>query len=81
MQTGTPRESNPQPKPIFSPRVLFRVNHSNNAIVKPPEMTPQAAAKELESVMRRVREAQSTIAAAIEPGTTRPPDLVHWQCD
>lgn len=32
-------------------------------------MTPQAAAKELESVMKRVREAQSTIAAAIEPGT------------
>lgn len=32
-------------------------------------MTPQAAAKELENVMRRVREAQSTIAAAIEPGT------------
>lgn len=31
-------------------------------------MTPQAAAKELESVMKRVREAQSTIAAAIEPG-------------
>ncbi len=48
----------------------FRVNHSNNAIVKPPELTPQAAAKELESVMKRVREAQSTIAAAIEPGTT-----------
>lgn len=48
----------------------FRVNHSNNAIVKPPELTPQAAAKELESVMKRVREAQCTIAAAIEPGTT-----------
>lgn len=48
----------------------FRVNHSNNAIVKPPELTPQAAAKELEIVMKRVREAQSTIAAAIEPGTT-----------
>lgn len=47
----------------------IRVNHSNNAIVKPPELTPQAAAKELESVMKRVREAQSTIAAAIEPGT------------
>lgn len=46
----------------------IRVNHSNNAIVKPPELTPQAAAKELESVMKRVREAQSTIAAAIEPG-------------
>lgn len=49
--------------------VCFRINHSNNAIVKPPELTPQAAAKELESVMKRVREAQSTIAAAIEPGT------------
>lgn len=48
--------------------MCFRINHSNNAIVKPPEMTPQAAAKELESVMKRVREAQSTIAAAIEPG-------------
>lgn len=48
----------------------FRVNHSNNAIVKPPELTPQAAAKELESVMKRVREAQSTIAAAIDlPGS------------
>lgn len=36
--------------------------------MKPPELTPQAAAKELEDVMKRVREAQSTIAAAIEPG-------------
>uniref|UniRef100_A0A8D2KTL8 Splicing regulatory glutamine/lysine-rich protein 1 n=3 Tax=Varanus komodoensis TaxID=61221 RepID=A0A8D2KTL8_VARKO len=45
----------------------FRINHSNNAIVKPPEMTPQAAAKELEEVMKRVREAQSFISAAIEP--------------
>ncbi|KAJ0057572.1 hypothetical protein NL108_009345 [Boleophthalmus pectinirostris] len=51
---------------MFGDRPL-KVNHSNNAIVKPPEMTPQAAAKELENVMRRVREAQSTIAAAIEP--------------
>ncbi|KAE8285315.1 Splicing regulatory glutamine/lysine-rich protein 1 [Larimichthys crocea] len=51
---------------MFGDRPL-KVNHSNNAIVKPPEMTPQAAAKELESVMKRVREAQSTIAAAIEP--------------
>lgn len=31
-------------------------------------MTPQAAAKELEDVMKRVREAQSSIAAAIDPG-------------
>lgn len=52
-------------QPFF---ILFRINHSNNAIVKPPELTPQAAAKELEDVMKKVREAQSTIAAAIEPG-------------
>lgn len=51
---------------MFGDRPL-KVNHSNNAIVKPPELTPQAAAKELESVMKRVREAQSTIAAAIDP--------------
>lgn len=51
---------------MFGDRPL-KVNHSNNAIVKPPELTPQAAAKELETVMKRVREAQSTIAAAIEP--------------
>ncbi|XP_069557010.1 splicing regulatory glutamine/lysine-rich protein 1 isoform X1 [Brachyistius frenatus] len=54
---------------MFGDRPL-KVNHSNNAIVKPPEMTPQAAAKELENVMKRVREAQSTIAAAIEPAET-----------
>ncbi|KAM9735178.1 splicing regulatory glutamine/lysine-rich protein 1 isoform 5-T6 [Menidia menidia] len=54
---------------MFGDRPL-KVNHSNNAIVKPPELTPQAAAKELESVMKRVREAQSTIAAAIEPAET-----------
>lgn len=56
----------------------FRVNHSNNAIVKPPELTPQAAAKELENVMKRVREAQSTIAAAIEPGATCQPPYIHY---
>uniref|UniRef100_A0AAY5JXF2 Splicing regulatory glutamine/lysine-rich protein 1 n=1 Tax=Esox lucius TaxID=8010 RepID=A0AAY5JXF2_ESOLU len=53
---------------MFGDRPL-KINHSNNAIVKPPELTPQAAAKELEDVMKRVREAQSTIAAIIvEPG-------------
>ncbi|XP_064413990.1 splicing regulatory glutamine/lysine-rich protein 1 isoform X2 [Latimeria chalumnae] len=53
---------------MFGDRPL-KINHSNNAIVKPPEMTPQAAAKELEEVMKRVREAQSFISAAIEPET------------
>lgn len=51
---------------MFGDRPL-KINHSNNAIVKPPELTPQAAAKELEDVMKKVREAQSTIAAAIDP--------------
>lgn len=51
---------------MFGDRPL-KINHSNNAIVKPPELTPQAAAKELEDVMKKVREAQSTIAASIEP--------------
>ncbi|XP_026881177.2 splicing regulatory glutamine/lysine-rich protein 1 isoform X2 [Electrophorus electricus] len=55
---------------MFGDRAL-KINHSNNAIVKPPELTPQAAAKELEDVMKRVREAQSTIAAAIEPGESK----------
>ncbi|XP_012720894.2 splicing regulatory glutamine/lysine-rich protein 1 isoform X2 [Fundulus heteroclitus] len=55
---------------MFGDRPL-KVNHSNNAIVKPPELTPQAAAKELENVMKRVREAQSTIAAAIEPAESK----------
>ncbi|XP_068429936.1 splicing regulatory glutamine/lysine-rich protein 1 isoform X2 [Clinocottus analis] len=55
---------------MFGDRPL-KVNHSNNAIVKPPEMTPQAAAKELETVMKRVREAQFTIAAAIEPADVK----------
>ncbi|XP_068279041.1 splicing regulatory glutamine/lysine-rich protein 1-like [Nyctibius grandis] len=52
---------------MFGERPL-KINHSNNAIVKPPEMTLQAAAKELEEVMKkRVREAQSFISAAVEP--------------
>ncbi|TRY77493.1 hypothetical protein DNTS_025271 [Danionella cerebrum] len=58
---------------LFGDRPL-KINHSNNAIVKPPELTPQAAAKELEDVMKRVREAQSTIAAAIEPEIGLPRD-------
>ncbi|XP_063819376.1 splicing regulatory glutamine/lysine-rich protein 1 isoform X2 [Pseudophryne corroboree] len=56
---------------MFGDRPL-KINHSNNAIVKPPELTPQAAAKELEEVMKRVREAQSLISEAIEPETGKP---------
>ncbi|XP_068033741.1 splicing regulatory glutamine/lysine-rich protein 1-like isoform X6 [Anomalospiza imberbis] len=65
-------DQNSVPRAIAFNGVMFgdrplKINHSNNAIVKPPEMTPQAAAKELEEVMKRVREAQSFISAAIEP--------------
>ncbi|XP_073536321.1 splicing regulatory glutamine/lysine-rich protein 1 [Phyllobates terribilis] len=56
---------------MFGDRPL-KINHSNNAIVKPPELTPQAAAKELEEVMKRVREAQSLISEAIEPEPVLP---------
>ncbi|KAM4050373.1 splicing regulatory glutamine/lysine-rich protein 1 isoform 1-T1 [Anomaloglossus baeobatrachus] len=59
---------------MFGDRPL-KINHSNNAIVKPPEMTPQAAAKELEEVMKRVREAQSLISEAIEPETGLPIEI------
>ncbi|XP_063310152.1 splicing regulatory glutamine/lysine-rich protein 1 isoform X4 [Pelobates fuscus] len=60
---------------MFGDRPL-KINHSNNAIVKPPELTPQAAAKELEEVMKRVREAQSLISEAIEPETGKPVEKV-----
>ncbi|KAM8960850.1 splicing regulatory glutamine/lysine-rich protein 1 [Pelodytes ibericus] len=60
---------------VFGDRPL-KINHSNNAIVKPPELTPQAAAKELEEVMKRVREAQSLISEAIEPETGKPIEKV-----
>ncbi|XP_075038761.1 splicing regulatory glutamine/lysine-rich protein 1 isoform X3 [Mixophyes fleayi] len=60
---------------MFGDRPL-KINHSNNAIVKPPELTPQAAAKELEEVMKRVREAQSLISEAIEPETGKPVEKI-----
>ncbi|KAM5193220.1 splicing regulatory glutamine/lysine-rich protein 1 isoform 1-T1 [Mantella aurantiaca] len=60
---------------MFGDRPL-KINHSNNAIVKPPELTPQAAAKELEEVMKRVREAQSLISEAIEPDPAKPVEKV-----
>ncbi|XP_040195990.1 splicing regulatory glutamine/lysine-rich protein 1 isoform X2 [Rana temporaria] len=63
---------------MFGDRPL-KINHSNNAIVKPPELTPQAAAKELEEVMKRVREAQSLISEAIEPEPAKSVERVLLQ--
>lgn len=44
-----------------------RVNHSNNAIVK-PHVKPEAAQREIDEAMKKVKEAQSLISAAIDTG-------------
>lgn len=51
----------------FNGRPL-KINHSNNAIVKPQTKSTEAAQKEIEEAMKRVREAQSLISQAIDPG-------------
>ena len=47
---------------------IIRINHSNNAIVKPPAKTAEAAQRELAETMKQVRDAQALIQAAIDPG-------------
>ncbi|XP_064604652.1 probable splicing factor, arginine/serine-rich 7 isoform X2 [Liolophura sinensis] len=51
---------------MFAGRPL-KVNHSNNAIVK-PHVKPEAAQREIDEAMKKVKEAQSLISAAIDPG-------------
>ena len=46
---------------------LPRVNHSAVAIVKPQTKSNEAAQREIEEAMRRVKEAQNFIASAIDP--------------
>lgn len=46
---------------------LLRVNHSTVAIVKPQTKSNEAAQREIEEAMRRVKEAQNFIASAIDP--------------
>ena len=46
----------------------FRVSHSNTAIVKPPQANASVNSREMEEAMRKVKEAHSLIAAAVEPG-------------
>ncbi|XP_071843230.1 uncharacterized protein [Apostichopus japonicus] len=52
---------------MFAGRPL-KINHSNNAIVKPPGKTQEAIQKELAETMKQVRDAQALIQAAIDPG-------------
>ncbi|XP_078658108.1 uncharacterized protein LOC144903619 isoform X17 [Branchiostoma floridae x Branchiostoma belcheri] len=51
---------------MFGNRPL-KINHSNNAIVKPQTQTPEAQRREIEEAMKRVRDAEALITAAIEP--------------
>ncbi|CAK8689714.1 serine/arginine-rich splicing factor 11-like [Clavelina lepadiformis] len=51
---------------LFGERPL-KINHSNNAIVKPPGKNQDATSREIDEAMRRVREAQSLISKALEP--------------
>jgi len=50
--------------------LLYRVNHSKNAIVKPQAKHPDAAQRELDETMKKVMEAQQLIDTAIEPRMT-----------
>ena len=43
-----------------------RVNHSNNAIVKPQEPSKQEAQREVDAAMRKVKEATMAISASLE---------------
>lgn len=45
-----------------------RVYHSTQAILKPQAKSNEAAQREIEEAMSRVKEAQSLISAAIDPG-------------
>ena len=45
-----------------------RVCHSTTAIVKPPQPNATVNSREMEEAMRKVKEAHSLIAAAVEPG-------------
>ena len=46
---------------------LCRVNHSNNAIVKPQPKAATAEQREVEAAMAKVRQAQELIASEVDP--------------
>ncbi|XP_078488647.1 serine/arginine-rich splicing factor 11-like [Ciona intestinalis] len=56
---------------LFGDRAL-KINHSNNAIVKPAvKPVNDTATKEIDEAMKRVREAQSLISRALDPEKSR----------
>ncbi|GAB1600447.1 splicing regulatory glutamine/lysine-rich protein 1-like isoform X2 [Argonauta hians] len=48
----------------------IKVNHANSSIVKPVNKNQETAQRELEEAMKKVKEAQSLILAAVEPEIT-----------
>ena len=44
------------------------MNHSKNAIVKPPSKNPEKEQQQIDKAMRRVREASAMIKDEIDPG-------------
>lgn len=55
---------------IFHSWFCFRLNHVAAGLVS-PSLKSDTSSKEIEEAMKRVREAQSLISAAIEPGKIR----------
>lgn len=47
---------------------FYRVNHSNNAILKPATKSSDKDRKDIDKAMRRVKEASSIIEDEIDPG-------------
>ncbi|XP_063962476.1 splicing regulatory glutamine/lysine-rich protein 1-like isoform X2 [Lytechinus pictus] len=58
---------------MFAGRPI-KINHSNNAIVKPPGKTQEAIQRELAETMKQVRDAQALIQAAIDPAVVAAED-------
>jgi hypothetical protein len=52
---------------------ISRVFHSTQTIVKPQAKSNEAAQKEIEEAMGRVKETQNLISATIDPGKSRHP--------
>ncbi len=50
---------------------VCRVSHSTSAIVKPQQKMDSVGAREIEEAMKKVKEAQSLITAAVDPGKER----------
>lgn len=46
--------------------LIFRVTHSNTCIIKPLTKSQEAQQRDIEEAMKKVKEAQSLISAAVD---------------